>query len=204
MPRTQPAPKQSSRQSQRLKDQIPKTQTKKSSVPLSSKQQHAGKVAKAKKSSARFYGLQESKKQLELAGQQSMPKALHSASTENSHDYQMQQLLLAQQNRKRLTIAYNELARRHNMPKTEYLQDYQMQLLLLDQQNRKRLMMARNESARRQSTPKAIRCASTERLQDYQMQLLLLEQQNRKRLIMARNERDDFQEKMKAKRKSKL
>ncbi|CZR57719.1 uncharacterized protein PAC_07608 [Phialocephala subalpina] len=62
-------------------------------------------------------------------------------------DYQMQLMLLEQQNKKRLMMARQEQDSmmgtfRVNPPRMG--QDYQMQLMLLEQQNKKRLMRARN------------------------------------------------------------
>ena len=56
------------------------------------------------------------------------------------NDFQMQLMLLEQQNKKRLLLARQPTSRHDYV-----LQDYQMQLMLLEQQNKKRLLMARQE-----------------------------------------------------------
>jgi len=85
-------------------------------------------------------------------------------------DYQMQLMLLEQQNKNRLEMAREEsneypsdaaspsqhdgsrptgqipIVTQPNTPKNHALQDYQMQLMLLEQQNRKSLLMARKAS----------------------------------------------------------
>jgi hypothetical protein len=60
-------------------------------------------------------------------------------------DYQMQLMLLEQQNKKRLMMARQEqdVLPEPSSQALSPLQDYQMQLILLEQQNKKRLMMAR-------------------------------------------------------------
>jgi hypothetical protein len=62
-------------------------------------------------------------------------------------DYQMQLMLLEQQNKKRLMMARQEqdVLLEPSSQALSPLQDYQMQLMLLEQQNKKRLMMARQE-----------------------------------------------------------
>ncbi|KAI9732281.1 MAG: hypothetical protein M1818_007601 [Claussenomyces sp. TS43310] len=70
-------------------------------------------------------------------------------------DYQMQLMLLEQQNKKRLMMT------------RQRCEDYQMQLLLIEQQNQEKVKMAR------------------QRCEDYQMQLLLIEQQNQEKVKMA-------------------
>jgi hypothetical protein len=68
-------------------------------------------------------------------------------------DYQMQLMLLEQQNKKRLMMARQELDMENvGAPgpvqatgSNHALLDYQLQLMLLEQQNKKRLMIARQE-----------------------------------------------------------
>ena len=64
-------------------------------------------------------------------------------------DYQMQLMLLEQQNKRRLMMANGEASLNaanitaQQPADNQAVQDYQMQLMLLEQQNKKRLMMAR-------------------------------------------------------------
>lgn len=72
------------------------------------------------------------------------PNATQQASSGNHAlaDYQMQMMLLEQQNKERLMTARQE---QDGGSGTHTLQDYQMQLMLLEQQNKERLMKARQE-----------------------------------------------------------
>tara|TARA_R110002003_G_scaffold124_3_gene11199 strand:- start:26276 stop:29233 length:2958 start_codon:yes stop_codon:yes gene_type:complete len=72
----------------------------------------------------------------------------HRGSQQGNHalqDYNMQLMLLEQQNRKRLLLARQEQDNMMGNQGNHALQDYNMQLMLLEQQNRKRLLLARQE-----------------------------------------------------------
>ena len=88
---------------------------------------------------------------------QSMPEMPKTDSTA-LQNYQMQLMLLEQQNKKRLMMASQDQEETPRMeplgnlpPATDHpsraLQDHLMQLMLMEQQNKKRLMMARQEQA---------------------------------------------------------
>ena len=132
-------------------------------------------------------------------------------------DYQMQLMLLEQQNKRRLAMARQEQdvagpqtsgveEMPHQTPNVQgtALEDYQMQLMLLEQQNKRRLMMARQEqdlagtptigAEERRLDPNAINEGRAPN--DYQMLLMLLEEQGRRRIASARQEQDAMNRQM--------
>ncbi|KAJ4352532.1 uncharacterized protein N0V89_007881 [Didymosphaeria variabile] len=119
-----------------------------------------------------------------VAGPAQIPHTQPSSGNHAPQDYQMQLMLLDQQNKKRLLMAKQERDGNdsHTPDQGQHEpQDYQMQLMLLEQQNKKRLLMARPEQDGNKSNTI---------LQGQQMHLMILEQQNKKRLLMARQEQD--------------
>ncbi|PON27670.1 hypothetical protein TGAM01_v203437 [Trichoderma gamsii] len=93
-------------------------------------------------------------------------------------NYEMQLMLLEQQNKKRLLMPRQD----HGDDSNFSLKKYQMQLMLLEQQNKKRLLMPRQDHGD----------DSNFSLKKYQMQLMLLEQQNKKRLLMPRQDHGEM------------
>ena len=95
-------------------------------------------------------------------------------------DYQMQLMLLEQQNKKRLMQA--RIQRRETTPA-----DYQTQLRELEKANEKRLMLQKQNKER-------LTHSKTEQDEvtpaEYQMQLLMLEQQNKKRLMLGKQNKE--------------
>lgn len=123
-------------------------------------------------------------------------------------NYQMQLMLLEQQNKKRLMLARQELDAQHQVTVVDYskdecpdgkgpepnnhaLQGYQSQLMLLEQQNKRRHMMARQGQDDQLVTavdrPKDERPDSTtfqDLLQDFRSSLPPLESQNKGKEVM--------------------
>lgn len=117
-------------------------------------------------------------------------------------DYQMQLMLLEQQNKKRNLMAKLEQeATKRSPPRQEpepkpstgaesAQQDYEHRLRMLEAQNKKRLLMAREEADRQMSPREDTKPPKDSELpkQSYERQLMMLEAQNKKRLLMAREE----------------
>ncbi|KAL2862524.1 uncharacterized protein BJX67DRAFT_366184 [Aspergillus lucknowensis] len=116
-------------------------------------------------------------------------------------DYQMQMMLLEQQNKRRLIKAREQQEKAAQAPQSptpagapqmSALQDYQMQMMLLEQQNKQRLIKAREEqekAAQAPQLPTLVGAAQIRAFQDYHMQLItLLEQQINLRSRRAREE----------------
>lgn len=94
-------------------------------------------------------------------------------------DYQMQLMLLEQQNERRRLIARQE-QQEILATDNQALPGYQMQSMVVKQQNEMRRLMERQEQE--------VRATGNQALQDYHSQLMFLEQQNKKRLLMPRQE----------------
>lgn len=97
-------------------------------------------------------------------------------------DYQMQLMLLEQQNKKRLMMARQEQDAMLDAP-AAIQECCQIGSSVLEQQNKERLMRQRQEQ---DSMMGIFRVNPQEAQQDYQLQLMQLEQQNKKRLMRAR------------------
>ena len=135
----------------------------------------------------------------------SVSKPLNAGTNNGNHalqDYQMQLMLLEQQNKKRLLMARQYQDSMTSSPPSTNIQpdvpnDYQMQLRLLEQQNAKRLLGTRQyqdlmahpldagNNAGNNAQPDAPK-------EDRQMQLRLLEQQNKRRLLGTQQEQDSM------------
>ncbi|KAM0689173.1 hypothetical protein Q7P36_011250 [Cladosporium allicinum] len=131
----------------------------------------------------------------------SVAKPLNAGTNNGNHalqDYQMQLMLLEQQNKKRLLMARQYQDSMTCSPPSTNMQpdvpnDYQMQLRLLEQQNAKRLLgtrqyqdlMAHPLDAGNNTQPGVPK-------EDRQMQLRLLEQQNKRRLLGTQQEQDSM------------
>lgn len=113
-------------------------------------------------------------------------------------DYQMQLILLEQQNKRRKFLASHEhstcagpeAGNSNKANGSDMVEDYEMQSMYLDNQKKRRERMEQSQSSREAAAGSNEQPVGNHALQDYQMQLMLLEQQNKLRLTLARQEQD--------------
>lgn len=119
------------------------------------------------------------------------------ANGEAKTDYQMQLMVLEQENTRRLQLARQEQVDACGGT-NHALRDYQMQLMLLEQQNKKRLTLARQEQDSNtivfsDASVASLQTGSNHALQDVQMQIALLERETEAKIEIARQEVQDLQ-----------